>query len=73
MQTNPRDHCKAVTTRSVRVIETVIGENLQIERVIVEARENQEEEREENEKEKEEEQRNKKLLVENETEKNVKK
>lgn len=64
MQTNPREHCKAITTRRDRVIEKGVGENLhkERERVIIETWQNQEEDQEENEKEVEEQNKEEKLV-----------
>ncbi|KAK2382248.1 hypothetical protein QL285_069796 [Trifolium repens] len=53
-QTNPKEHCKSMSTRSGKVIGKSIGDNLEIERVVVELKRKQEGEKEESEKEPEE-------------------
>lgn len=45
-QTNPNEHCKAITTRNGRVIEIGVTKKLEKERVVVEAWEKQEGEQE---------------------------
>jgi hypothetical protein len=47
--TNPKEHCKSITTRSGKEIGKGIGDNLQTEKAVVEAREKQEGDKKERE------------------------
>jgi hypothetical protein len=69
---NPKEHCKSITTRSGKEIGKGIGDNLQTEEAVVEAREKQEGDKKECERESEE-NNNEGELVEKEKDKNQKK
>jgi hypothetical protein len=66
--TNPKEHCKSIMTRSGKEIGKGIGDNLQTEEAVVEAREKQEGDKKEREGESEE-NNNEGELVENENQK----
>ncbi|WJX86519.1 hypothetical protein P8452_68820 [Trifolium repens] len=68
--TNPKEHCKSITTRSGKEIGKGIGDNLQTEEAVVEAREKQEGDKKEREGESEE-NNNEGELVENENQKKM--
>jgi hypothetical protein len=68
--TNPKEHCKSITTRSGKEIGNGIGDNLQTEEAVVEAREKQEGDKKERERESEE-NNNEGELVENENQKKM--